>query len=77
MNDQTSTQNKRRKLIEFHIFVGGGMAQAVECLLYKHKALSSNSSPTKKKTKTKKKPTLHIFVGKGSFYDFAIRIKYK
>jgi hypothetical protein len=30
----------------------GGVAQAVECLLWKHKALSSNPSPVKKKKKT-------------------------
>jgi hypothetical protein len=29
----------------------GGMAQAVELLLCKHKALSSNPNPTKKKKK--------------------------
>jgi hypothetical protein len=30
------------------------MAQAVDCRLYKHEALSSNSNPTKKKKKKKK-----------------------
>jgi hypothetical protein len=31
------------------------MAQAVECLLVKHKALSSNLNPTKKKSILKRK----------------------
>jgi hypothetical protein len=31
------------------------VAQVVECLLYRHKALSSNPRPTKKKKKERKK----------------------
>jgi hypothetical protein len=30
-------------------FGGGGVAQTIQCLLCKHKALSSSPSPTKKK----------------------------
>jgi hypothetical protein len=33
----------------------GGVAQVVECLLWKHKALSSNPIPKKKKEKQRKK----------------------
>jgi hypothetical protein len=38
--------------------MGGGIAEAVECLLCKCEALSSNSGPTKKKLK---RP--HILIG--------------